>query len=100
LSWINIDLEFDINFSKFIHLINPLHDFQVQQQLASLDFFQFPSASPPLSCFAMMNQFGPSSSFNVLLQNTLPPNVPSSPADLPVVLDTGASVSSSGGENM
>jgi hypothetical protein len=96
LSWITIDMEFDLNFSKFIRSINPLHDFQLHKRLASADFLRTASTSSPLTCFATTNrlqEFGPSSFFNVLLQNTLPPNVPSSPADLPVVLNTGDSVS-------
>jgi hypothetical protein len=95
LSWINIDLEFDVStFSKFIRSLDPLRDFHLHKQLTSMDFLQSVSSASSLSCFAISTS-SLESLFNVLLQDTLPSSETPSitqPLDIPVVLDTSSSV--------
>jgi hypothetical protein len=94
LSWINIDLEFDVNFSKFIRSIDPLRDFHLHKRVTSMDFLQSLSSASSLSCFAT-SPSTPESLFNVLLQDTSPSSETPSvtpPFDMPVVLDTGSSI--------
>jgi hypothetical protein len=78
-------------------LIHPLDDFLLQQRLSNLKLFRSISVTPPLSCLATSN-------FSFLAEahlhhpsNSLPTSDSFSfltpPTDLPVVLDTGASMS-------
>lgn len=94
LSWVMIDFAFDVNFSKFIHLIDPLHEFRLCQCLSSDNFFQ-PSLSnlPCLAPSSTSSLFRTTSLFNVLLQEPPTDSVPPDFNDMPVVIDTGASVS-------
>jgi hypothetical protein len=90
VSWVTIDLTFEINFSQFISSIDPLSEYLLSRELSSPAFFRSPSTST-LSCYATSTS--PMSLFNVLLQEQPPSTDPSAPLDMPIVIDTGASVS-------
>jgi hypothetical protein len=97
LSWVTIDLIFDVNFCKFVCSIDPLRDFLSQQCLSLSDFFCSQFTPSTLPCFASScasSLLQTSTLFNVLLQDTTSDSTPPiDPTDMPIVVDTGASVS-------
>jgi hypothetical protein len=103
LSWATIELPFNVDFQRFIELINPVDDFLLQRRLLDLQLFRLTKPSS-LPCVATtLGSSIPQSNFGLIAEAMLqrPSDSLSSSeysfltqsTDLPVVLDTGASTS-------